>query len=103
MCDWRDLDTWRLRDPDQTFAMIMAMERLLNEAKDAARCIRDNAEDIAAGRYPEAALKQRWPWLDDVTVCPSCNGQGDVKLHDEGGNPMWWQCMACAGTGRVDL
>jgi len=37
-----------------------------------------------------------------LKTCPSCDGQGDVQLHDEGGNGMYWQCQACAGKGKVE-
>ena len=32
-------------------------------------------------------------------ICPSCDGQGDVQLRDEGDNKMYWQCPACQGKG----
>lgn len=41
------------------------------------------------------------PVVPDTEVCPCCDGQGDMQLHDEGGNGMYWGCMACGGTGRV--
>lgn len=54
---------------------------------------KDNMIRLLCGKCREEA--------EDTEVCPSCDGQGDVQLHDEGGNGMYWGCMACGGTGRV--
>ena len=56
--DWRNLDVWRNLDPDQTFAMIMAMERDLKAAVEAARWCNEHRGDWDG---PAISPEERWP------------------------------------------
>lgn len=58
-------------------------------------------------QYPYAEVPVGWAdrareIVGDVKkTCPCCDGQGDIQLHDEGGNGAYWQCTACNGKGEV--
>lgn len=78
------------------------LEHTANEAThwthraDDARRIPDMIDD-AVRWCREKACDEEY----EEKCCPCCDGNGDVQLHDEGGNGMYWKCTACNGTGEV--
>lgn len=38
---------------------------------------------------------------EDLHVCPSCEGQGQIASRGWDGGPVWRDCPRCDGTGAV--